>query len=630
MSSAYPRPAPHPPAEYPSTPAGAAPLPVVVVGGGPVGLAGALGLARRGVDVTVLEAGLSASFGSRAICLSRHSLEVLARLGVGDAVQRTALAWTGGRSFAGAGEVLSFRMPHGAADVRPPMVNISQSEVEEVLAGALDGAPTARVRWGSRVTGVRPGADAVELDVETPAGPRVLRASWVVAADGARSRVREALGLPLAGTSYEGRYVIADIHWPTDRPAERLVWFDPPSNPGSTIIMHRQPGDIWRVDYQLAPGEDADVEVGEDRVRARIARHLDWLGSDVPWTLEWRSLYRAHALSLDDYVHGRVLFAGDAAHLVPIFGVRGLNSGIEDAETLAWQLAAVVHGTASPALLRAYATERRSAWQQNVAAAGKSTRIMTPGSPGWTATRDAVLALAATRPRFRELLDPRQSSATHARTSPLTWPASGAAPHPGDPLADRAARVRTAAGPRSSSLDAERGTGFAVVGVGVAAAELAAGVDRLAGELAPEPVRALLVGPPDGPVPGGGIVLEDPDGAVAGAFGAEPGEVVVVRPDGLLLCRLPGPAGLADGAAAVRAGRAPAGTRPVREPDRPAETDLETAWRVLSEGLDRASADGREAFLTRLALLLADTVPAAVLARAVEQAQHDDGRSPRG
>jgi 3-(3-hydroxy-phenyl)propionate hydroxylase len=132
------------------------------------------------------------------------------------------------------------------------------------------------------------------------------------------------------------------------------VWFDPPSNPGSTVIMHQQPGDIWRIDYQLDPTEDAEVETREERIRARIASHLAWLGDDRPWTLEWHGFYKAHALALDSFVHDRVVFAGDAAHLVPIFGVRGLNSGMEDADTLAWMLAAVVNGSACRRLLETY------------------------------------------------------------------------------------------------------------------------------------------------------------------------------------------------------------------------------------------------------------------------------------
>ncbi len=101
------------------------------------------------------------------------------------------------------------------------------------------------------------------------------------------------------------------------------------------MILHRQPDGIWRFDCQLPPGADPAAELEDARLRQRIATHLDWLGNTEPWTVEWSSVYSARALSLDKYVHGRVVFAGDAAHMVPIFGVRGLNSGLADADTLA-------------------------------------------------------------------------------------------------------------------------------------------------------------------------------------------------------------------------------------------------------------------------------------------------------
>ncbi|WP_249123866.1 FAD-dependent oxidoreductase [Saccharopolyspora erythraea] len=515
---------------------------VVVVGAGPVGLALALGLARRGVRVTVLEAGDSVCAGSRAICLSRHSLEVLERLGVGDRFAELSLPWTSGRSYYRDTEVLSFDMPSGAGDVHPPMVNISQSVAEQVLVDAIEATDGCEVHWRCRVLDCTRHDDHAVLEVGTPQGPARVRADWVVAADGARSAVREALGLRLDGTSYEGRYVIADIHWPAALPTERRVWFDPPSNPGSTIILHRQPDDIWRVDYQLQPGADPELEADEQRVRERIARHLDWLGNDRPWTLEWTSLYRAHALSLGSYRHGRVLFAGDAAHLVPIFGVRGLNSGLEDADVLAWMLAAVVDGEAAPALLDVYATERRDAWCQNVTEAEKSTLFMTPGTRGYELTRDAVLALATRRPALRELVNPRQSSATHSRTSPLTLPCDAPGLRPGDPVPDRV--VRTSTG--TSSLNSLRGRDFALLGFGVATAELGEAVSALAGRTGVG-VRGLATGAGrEHPAVG---ALDDADGALAAEFGARPGEVFAIRPDGLLLGRLPdfsGPGEVAD------------------------------------------------------------------------------------
>ena len=504
------------------------------MGAGPVGLAIALGLARRGVAVTVVEADVSVSLGSRAICVSRHSLEILDRLGAGSAVVCEALPWIGGRSYFREQEILSFRMPESAHDVRPPMVNISQGVLEQVLVDTAAGMSDIEIMWGVRVTGVVPGEDAVALEVDTTDGPRVVEADWVVAADGARSAVRGLLGMSMRGTSYEGRYVIADIHLPADLPAERRVWFDPTSAPASTIIMHRQPGDIWRVDYQLRPDEDADRELTTERIRERITRHLAWLGIETPWTLEWSSLYRAHAVSLDDYRHGRVVFAGDAAHLVPIFGVRGLNSGFEDADTLAWQLAAVVHGTAPAALLAAYSTERHAAWEQNIASAEKSTRIMSPQHAGEVATRDAVLALAVHEPAFRPLMDPRQSTATHARCSPLSWWgfAAGLGVQSGDPLVDQVVDVVEPDGfTRESTLFAQLGSGFAVVGIDVAEAELAALTERVAADVEPETAVAVAVTTGAHP---GAVRLRD-----AALILGQPGDVVVVRPDGLVLCRVP-------------------------------------------------------------------------------------------
>jgi 3-(3-hydroxy-phenyl)propionate hydroxylase len=625
--AAYPRPRAYPasvpPTSEPPTceAATSEPLAAVVVGAGPVGLATALGLARRGVPVSVLEAGRSVSFGSRAICVSRHSLEILDRLGVGGAVTEAALPWTGGRTYYRDDEVLAFEMPTGPRDVHPPMVNISQGVLEQLLVDALDATPGAQLHWGVRVTGCRTDDDRAVLTAATETGERQVAARWVVAADGAGGAVRRSLGLHMSGTSYEARYVIADIHWPVDLPAQRRVWFDPAGNPGSTIIMHRQPDDIWRVDYQLGPEEDAAAELAPDRVTERIGRHLDRLGHGVGWTLEWSSLYRAHARSLEEYRHGWVLFAGDAAHLVPIFGVRGLNSGLEDADTLAWQLAAVLHGTAAPALLDAYSAERRGAWRRNIEAATKSTRFMSPTGPGATLGRDAVLALAVHEPEFRPLLDPRQSTAARVRSSPITWPAGGASGgsgvQPGDPLTDQLVEVGTPGGSRASTLAAELGGGFAVLGCDVPAGELAEAVAGVAKALAPEPVRAVPFGS-GGPPPEVGSVLAD-SRALAGV----PGEVIVVRPDGLVLCRLPAAErGRLDEVAAHLAGGAAPGERasdPAEAPPEAVDSPGERAWTLLSAELDEVA--DREAFLARLALLLGSRCDEATLRGALAAAR---------
>ncbi|AHK33207.1 monooxygenase [Rhodococcus opacus PD630] len=638
--STYFQPQKYPATEFASTGATDEALPVVVVGAGPVGMGVALGLAQRGIPVTVLEAADQVSFGSRAICISRHSLEVAARLGFGPELEKIVLPWVGGRSFYRDEQVLHFEMAHGDHDVRGPMVNVSQSEIEQIMTDTLLAHPLITFHWSSSVAGVLRSDEDVTLDVDTAFGARRLRARWVVAADGGRSRMRELAGIRLQGNSYQGNYVIADIHWESTLPAERMVWFDPPSNPGSTIIMHQQPRDIWRIDYQLDSSDDAELETQEDRIRDRITRHLDWLENDVPWTLEWHGFYRAHALALDDFTHGRILFAGDAAHLVPIFGVRGLNSGMEDAETLAWTLAAVVHGTAGESLLQAYSAERRAAWQQNVDNAGKSTLIMSPGSHGYRTTRDAVLALATTRPEFGHLVNPRQSSATHAHLSPLTWPVAEGTTGvlPGDPMEDRRVRVATADGSVESSLNRVRGTGFAVLGVGVdpaGARMLAAHASALAMALSPESVRAVVVPAPGAAVDGAAdlTVLDDPDGALAQALGASAGECFVIRPDGLVLCRVRDLSLLGDvhdhlkTATAPTLGVVPAHTETTATPD---ELLRENVWMGLSEALDQAEESDREGFLTRLALLLGSQSGRREFEEALAAASHVSGTVSSG
>ena len=399
-------------------------IPVLIAGGGPVGLACAALLASRGIETLVVEADPSYCTGSRAICISRRSLEILAWAGAEPAMRAKSLPWTGGRSYWRDREVLHFQMPHEPAQRFAPMVNIQQFHVERFLHEALDGR-RARVAWSHRVAAVRQDGEGVAVTVEGPGGRSVVRADWLVACDGGRSTVRELLGLALQGTQYEGRYVIVDIEQKTQRPVERLAWFDPPSNPGSTLLMHRQPDDVWRIDYQLREGEDAEAALRESSIVPRIQSHLDMIGERAPWRLLWSSMYNAKCLTLPDYRHGRVLFAGDAAHLVPIFGVRGLNSGLDDAGNLAWKLAAVLQGEADEALLDTYTAERLHAAHENLAYGAKSTEFMAPPDFAFALMRDAVLRLSLDEPRVRPLINPRQSAPIAYAASPLNGPEVG-------------------------------------------------------------------------------------------------------------------------------------------------------------------------------------------------------------
>jgi 3-(3-hydroxy-phenyl)propionate hydroxylase len=517
-------------------------IPVLIAGGGPVGLTLAALLARHGVRSLVVEADEGYCTGSRAICISRRSQEILASAGAGEALAAKALPWTGGRSFWRDREVLQFQMPSEPTQRFAPMVNIQQYHVEAFVHEALQRVPElVQVAWSTRVHSLRHQDDGVLVNVEGPGGARTVRAGYVVACDGGRSTVREQLGLQFEGMQYEGRYVIVDIVQKTRRPVERLAWFDPPSNPGSTLLMHRQPDDVWRIDYQLRDGEDAEEALKPENILPRVQSHLAMIGEDQPWELLWASMYNAKCLTLPSYRHGRVLFAGDAAHLVPIFGVRGLNSGLEDAANLAWKLALVLDEGAGAGLLDSYSSERVHAARENIAYGAKSTEFMAPPDFAFRLMREATLRLALDEPAVRSLINPRQSAPIAYADSPLNAPQQGGWAHaqaaPGQPAPE--ALVQGARGPLhlSQCFDTDfTCLVFADGAVPHAVADLAtAGVAVL--EIAPEAdlhgQARTRYGLPD--ASSTGLVLVRPDGYVMGRWrGLDPAPVLAtLREKGL-------------------------------------------------------------------------------------------------
>ena len=409
------------------------PAPVAIVGAGPVGMVAALALAREGIRSVLIESKSTFNDGSRAICIARQSFHILQSLGALEPFLAKALGWTTGRSFYRGRQILEFTMPDGPSEKFRPMYNLQQQYIEQYLWQAIERNPLIDLRWQSRVTGLKTGPDGVELTVTDPQETYVLKADWLLAADGARSSIRKTLGLKLRGENYEGRYVIADVQMQHDYPTIRRALFDPECRPGGTVLIHKQPDDIWRIDYQLGPGESESEALREETVRNSVARVLEEIGYRGSWDLEWWSIYSANTLALDDYRHGRVFFIGDSAHIVPIFGVRGLNNGIADAHNIGWKLGRVLNGLAGEDLLGSYTPERRGATLDVFANATKSARFMTPPSPGWRIMRDAALGLALEHPFAGDLANPRQMTPFTYAGSPAVLPddpgfAGGAAP----------------------------------------------------------------------------------------------------------------------------------------------------------------------------------------------------------
>ncbi|GFE50888.1 oxidoreductase [Roseobacter cerasinus] len=385
--------------------------PVVIIGGGPVGLALALDLGQRGTPALVLDDHEGPGLGSKAICFAKRTLDIATRLGAGAAMVEKGVVWSLGKVFHGDGKVFEFDLLPEDGHRNPAFINLQQPYFETFLFDAIrraqaGGAPI-EVRGGNRVTDVRPAEDQVGLTVDTPDGPYAVEADWVIACDGARSPTRDMLGLSFDGRVFEDSFLIADVKMQAPFPTERWFWFDPPfKGAGQSALLHKQPDDIWRIDFQLGWDIDREEELKPQRICARVDEMLSAQTGEVPeYALEWTSIYTFQCRRMQAFRHGRVLFAGDSAHQVSPFGARGANSGVQDAENLAWKLDLMCNGLAEDALLDTYAEEREYAADENILNSTRSTDFMTPKSEISQVFRNAVLELAARAPFARPLVN---------------------------------------------------------------------------------------------------------------------------------------------------------------------------------------------------------------------------------
>jgi 3-(3-hydroxy-phenyl)propionate hydroxylase len=409
--------------------------PVVVVGAGPVGLATAIDLALHDVPVVLIDDADRIGEGSRGICWSKRTLEILDRLGVGERLVARGVTWKLGRVFCGDELLFSFDLLPEEGHKMPAFINLQQFYLEKALVDRALELKHLDLRWSNRLAGVDRLNDGVRLTVDTPDGPYRLDAEWLIAADGARSTARRLLGLDFAGVTFEDKFLIADVHMAADFPTERRFWFAPTFHSGQSALMHRQPDDVWRIDLQLGPDADAVAEQAPERVRARLDKVL--VGH--AYELEWVSVYTFNCRRLDRFVHDRVIFIGDAAHQVSPFGARGANSGIQDAENLAWKLAAVLRGQGGNALISSYELERVQAADENIGHSTRSTDFMSPHSSAEQRLRDAVLALAPKVEFARRMINSGRLSLPAVYDTPLstadTMPFGGTA-RLGAPLPD--------------------------------------------------------------------------------------------------------------------------------------------------------------------------------------------------
>lgn len=508
--------------------------PVAIVGAGLTGLTLACDLAQRGVPAVVLDdddtvGGRGAA--SRGICYARRSLEIFRRLGIEARMRDKGVPWSVSRIYAGDDEigVVDFAAGTGAeGDALPAFVNLQQFYVEWYLVDRIYELGTVELRWHNRVVGLTQRDDEVLLDVRTPGGSYRLAAAWVIDCSGSHSPLRAWCGVRALGGRGTDRWCVADVRFrPTPR-AERWAWIEAPFNGGRAVWQHQLADGIWRLDYQM--GEDADPqELGRPDLVAGLLRRQ--FGDGIEYELLWVGPYVCRSECLERFRAGRVLFAGDAAHVMSPFGARAGNSGVQDADNLGWKLALVLGGDAPPRLLDSYDDERRGAAQENIRSAQRTTRFLAPPTDNERRWRQAVLTLAREYPFARALVDTgRPATPTRYATSPLNFGTGG-----GQPLAN--ATLLRPDGRRGDLLDLLAQADGRLLGLHFGAVDGARArqLEDLAGRY---PVRFCAVRAAAGAT-GARPTVIDTDGRLARQVGAAAGDCALLRPDLHLAGTLP-------------------------------------------------------------------------------------------
>lgn len=507
--------------------------PVVIGGAGPIGMAMAIDLALHNIPVVVLDDNNTVSFGSRAVCYAKRLLEIMDRLGIGERLIQKGVTWNVGKVFFEEEQVYSFNMLPEEHHRRPGFINLQQYYIEQYLVDRIQQLDEVDLRWKNKITALSQHDDGVRLTVETPDGPYELEADYLIACDGANSDIRAMCGLTSSGQVFQDRFLIADVIMDPKRfPPERWFWFNPPFHEGQSTLLHRQPDNVWRIDFDL--GWDADPEE-EKKPENIIPRVKAFLGEDVEFELEWASVYTFCCRRMEDFRHGRVLFAGDSAHQVSPFGARGANSGVQDTDNLAWKLALVLNGQAPESLLDSYTEERRFAADENIKNSTRSTDFITPKNEASRCFRDAVLNLSRKYAFARSLVNSGRlsvpSTYTDSRLNTADSETFTGKMVPGATSTDGPVRRNG----QDDYLLSCLGNGFkALRFIDPQQPPSAAELEQLALLAERElPIETLLVSPQplDLALPAGVELLVDSLGVVAERFDGKPGTCYLMRPD---------------------------------------------------------------------------------------------------
>ena len=403
---------------------------ILIVGGGLAGLTLACSLAQFGVDCVLLDedntVGVKGA-SSRGICYTQKSLEIFDKLGIYERIAAKGIQWSVGRTFAGVDEVYSFDLKaqgNFSLSSQPAFVNIQQFYNEGFLVERTLQLGHAQIRWNNRVTAFEIKGSLAKFSIATPAGQYSATADFVIDATGARSPFHEWLGIKKTCKKGDDRWCIADVRFNTHPPKERHTWIEAPFNEGRAVWQHLMADDVWRIDYQMAPDADAAYVSREDVVRERLAKQF---GKDTQVDIVWVGPYAYRSECVDSMIavagRSQVFLMGDSAKVVSPFGARGGNTGIADADNLAWKLAAVVQGRADASLLKSYHAERHEAAVTNVQVTNRTARFLRPKEGMERIFRSATIDLAKKHAFARSLINTGRMAVANPYTrSPITAP----------------------------------------------------------------------------------------------------------------------------------------------------------------------------------------------------------------
>ncbi len=397
--------------------------PIVIVGGGITGLTLACALAWHGVPCVLLDedntVGVKGA-SSRGICYTQKSLEIFHKLGIYERIAAKGIQWSVGRTFAGDDEVYAFDLRHASdynLSQQPPFINIQQFYIEGFLVERIVELGRTDLRWCSKVTAFEQMPDHARLKVETPAGSYWLEAAHVIDATGSTTPFHGWCGAAVRSRRGDDRWCIADVRFIDQPPTERHTWIEAPFNEGRAVWQHLMADKVWRIDYQMAPNADSAYVSREDVVRERLARQF---GSDVKVEIVWVGPYGYRSQCVEQMRVGSVYFIGDTAKVVSPFGARGGNTGVADADNLAWKLAAQIKRLAPAALLGAYQPERHEAAIENVQVTNRTARYLRAPEGIERVFRNASISLAKQYPFARQFVNTgRMAVANRYSRSPV-------------------------------------------------------------------------------------------------------------------------------------------------------------------------------------------------------------------